>query len=129
LVTLLDHVRNFGDLLMMRSVLKENFGTNRDEVILKTVQDVLLNVFGEKSFKKMLRVMKENYALEWQDIPEKSQLFASALRDILGHGSTIIEDLIVENLYVSFGKELMWKKELSFSDYITQLCSCFQAVC
>ena len=112
----------------MRSVLKENFGTNRDEVILKAIQDILLNVFGEKSFKKMLRVMKENYALEWQDIPEKSQTFSSALRDILGHGSIIIEDLIVENLYISFGKELMWKKEFSFSGYITQLSSCFQDV-
>ena len=112
---------------MMRSVLKENPGTNREEAILKTVQDVLLDVFGEKSFKKMLRVMKVNYALEWQDIPEKSQTFSSALGNILGHGSIIIEDLIVENLYNSFGKELMWKKEFSFSDYISQLCSWSQA--
>jgi hypothetical protein len=114
---------------MMRSVLKENLGINRNEVILKTVRDVFLNVFGEKSFKRMLQVMKESYALDWQDIPERSQVFSSALKDILGHGSIIIEDLIVENLYISFGKELMWKKEFSFSDYITQLSSCLQSVC
>ena len=53
--------------------------------------------------------------------PEKSQAFSSALSNILGHGSTIIEDLIIESLYLSFGKELLWKKELSFSDYISQI--------
>jgi hypothetical protein len=113
----------------MRSVSRENPCTNRNEVILKTVRDIFLNVFGEKSFRKMVQAMRENYALDWEDIPEKSHVFSSALKDILGHGSIIIEDLIVENLYTSFGKELMWKKEFSFSDYITQLDSCLQSVC
>ena len=106
---------------MMKNILKDNLDSSRNDVVLKTIQNILLNVFGERSFKRILRIMREKYMLEWQEIPEKSQTFSSALEDILGRGSVIIEDLILENLYMSCGKELVWKEELSFSDYVSLL--------
>jgi hypothetical protein len=106
---------------MMRSIFKQSVEKGSDELILKTIQGVLLEVFGEKSVRKIRHILKENYSLEWQDVPEKSEAFSSALKEILGRGAAIIEDLIVENLYSSLGKELLWRKDYSFSDYISDL--------
>jgi hypothetical protein len=106
---------------MMRSVFKQSEEKDFDLVILKTIQGVLLNVFGEKSLRKIRHAMKENYALEWQEIPEKSEAFSYALKEILGRGAIIIEDLIVENLYTNFGKQLLWRNDFTFADYITNL--------
>ena len=106
---------------MMRTVFKQSVEKDNDEIILKTIQGVMLEIFGEKSLRKIRHVMKENYSLEWHDIPEKSEAFSSALKEILGRGAVIIEDLIVENLYNNFGKELLWRKDFSFTDYISNL--------
>jgi len=81
----------------------------------------MLDVFGERTMHKICQILKDNYYLEWQDIPEKSEAFSSALREILGRGAQIIEDLIVENLYNCYGRELQWKKGSTFSDYILNL--------
>ena len=96
---------------------------SRDGFILKTIEEVLISIFGKKTFNKMLLIMKRNYALEWNDIPRKSKEFSFALHQILGTGSMIIEDLIVENLYNSLGLEIVRKKNLSFSDYISKFVS------
>jgi hypothetical protein len=106
---------------MMRSVIKQGAEKDYDAQIQKMIQNVMLDVFGEKSLNKIRQILKENYSLEWQDIPEKSEAFSSALKEILGKGALIIEDLIVENLYSSYGKELQWRKDFSFSDYILSL--------
>lgn len=105
----------------MRSVIKQGAEKDYDAQIQKTVQNVMLDVFGEKTLNKIHQILKESYYLEWQDIPEKSEAFSSALKEILGKGALIIEDLIVENLYSSYGKELQWRKDFSFSDYILSL--------
>ncbi len=105
----------------MRSVMKQGAERDYDAQIQKTVQTVMLDVFGEKTLNKIHSILRENYYLEWQDIPEKSEAFSTALKDILGKGAQIIEDLIVENLYSSYGRELQWRKEFSFSDYLLSL--------
>ena len=94
-----------------------------DGLILKTIEEVLINIFGKKTFNKMLLIIKRNYALEWNEIPRKSKEFSFALRQILGTGSMIIEDLITENLYNSFGLEIVRRKDFSFSDYISRVAS------
>jgi len=94
-----------------------------DGLILKTVEEVLINVFGKKTFNKMLLIIERDYALKWKEIPKRSKEFSLALRQILGTGSMIIEDLIVENLYNSVGLEIVRKKNLSFSEYISRFAS------
>jgi len=96
---------------------------SQDGLILKTIEEVLISIFGQKTFNKMLVIMKRNYALEWSEIPRRSKEFSFALREILGTGSMIIEDLIVENLYNSLGLEIVRKKNLSFSDLISRFMS------
>jgi len=113
---------------MTKSLLEHSLEGNRDDLILKTIQDILTEVFGEKSFRKMRQTMKQSYSLEWYEVPLKSDVFSSALRRILGSGSVIIEDLIIESLYFNLGLELRWKKGFSFPDYIAQLPSASRTV-
>ena len=46
---------------------------------------------------------------------------ADSLPKILGTGSVIIEDLILETLYSKLGCQLQWKKDCRFPDYIAEL--------
>jgi len=104
----------------MKTLLK---GVDKDHntVILRTIQNVFLDIFGEKTLKKVRQILKDNYSLDWPEIPEKSEVFAAALKEIFGKGATIIEDLIIENLYNSLGKDLPAKNNYTFSDYISSL--------
>ncbi len=65
--------------------------------------------------------MKKSYSLKWEEIPKRGQVFADALRQILGSsGAVIIEDLILENFYAKLGLEFKWKKSYRFSDYVRE---------
>ncbi|RJS76310.1 hypothetical protein CW712_01985 [Candidatus Bathyarchaeota archaeon] len=110
----------------MKIISKQRLRKGYNDLVLQTTYDVLVDVFGEKTFSQMLQVMKESYALEWEDIPEKSQVFSSALRKMLGRGATIIEDLIIEKLCLTLGKQLRWEKGLSFSDYLDKLAASYE---
>lgn len=103
-----------GDLITV-----ENHKLN--EVILKTINDVLLDIFGNKSVERMMLVMDEVYSLKWDEIPEKTEVFEVALRDLLSKGHMIIEDLILENLYPKFGVPFKLKSGYHFSDYMEDL--------
>ncbi len=92
-----------------------------NETILDTIEDILLDIFGKRSFNVILEVVKENYSLNWKDVPGKAQVFAEALNHVLGVGSIIIQDLIIESLCIKLNTELKWKKAYRFSDYIDQL--------
>jgi len=112
----------------MKSLSNHQLEREYDGFVVKTIKVVLKEVLGEKAFRKMIRVMRENYSLELDDLPEKTEAFSWVLREILGEGSTIIEDLIVENLYTSLGLVLTWKRDFSLSDYIAELPSTYRPV-
>ena len=96
-----------------------------DDLLLETIGDVLKQVFGENSAKILLRHVKKSYSLKWEEIPKRAQVFSDALRNILGQGGVIIEDLILETLYSKLELEFKWKKGYGFSDYIKELRSRF----
>jgi len=92
-----------------------------DDLLLETIGDVLRQVFGENSAKIILRNMKKSYSLKWEEIPKRAQVFSDALRNLLGSGGVIIEDLILETLYSKLELKFEWKKGYRFSDYIKEL--------
>lgn len=112
----------------MKSLSNHQFEQNYANFILKTIKDVLKEVLGEKTFRKMVRIMRDNYSLDIDDLLEKTEAFSGVLHEILGQGSVIVEDLIVENLYMSIGLALTWKKGFSLSDYIAELPSAYKPV-
>ena len=104
---------------------KEDPLTRVDILLLETIDDVLKQVFGERSAKTILRNMKKTYSLKREEIPKRGQVFSDALQKTLGSGAVIIEDLIVETFYSKLELEFKWKKGYGFSDYIKELRSKF----
>ena len=92
-----------------------------DDLILNTIEKILLDIFGKKSLNSILLIMKKNYSLEWKDIPDRVDVFSKALHKIFGKGSVIIENQIIENLYLKLDLTFKWKKGYKFTNYINEL--------
>ena len=98
-----------------------------DDLLLETINDILLDIFRNKSLHNMMLVMDEVYSLKWDEIPEKTETFELALQNILRRGHVIIEDLILENLYPKLGVSFQFKSGYNFSDYMEDLKKVSQA--
>ncbi len=89
-----------------------------DEVFDETVDEVIKNVFEDKAAKSILIYFKES---DSQELNEKVRVLTESLPKILGAGSVIIEDLILEALYLKYGMELRRRKGYGFTNYIMEL--------
>jgi len=67
-------------------------------VLLQAVDDGLL-VASEIVRAVIYDRLQRTYQIRREEIPEKLELFHTALRDLLGAGCEILEKLIVKNLY------------------------------
>jgi hypothetical protein len=92
-----------------------------DKLINEAVEEIMLNIFGKRTFERILRIMRDKYSLRIDEISDKPQVFSKALRGIIGKNSVIIEDLIVESLYLRIGLKSRWKKNYRFPDYIIEI--------
>ncbi|MEM2431655.1 MAG: hypothetical protein QXX94_06855 [Candidatus Bathyarchaeia archaeon] len=92
-----------------------------NKIISEVAEEVMLNIFSRKALDNILRAMREKYFLDLDEMPKHPSIFSEALRRIIGVGSIIIEDLIIENLYIKLGLEFQWKKNYTFSDYINEI--------
>jgi len=85
----------------------------------------LKQVFGEEPAKIILQHAKKS--AKWEENPKRVEAFAEALREILGSGSVLIENLILKSLYSKLELKFEEKKGYGFSDYVKELrekCSC-----
>lgn len=89
-----------------------------DDVVIQTIDEVVRNVFEDEIAETIF-----GYSIKGgsKKMNEKVQAFADSLPKILGTGSVIIEDLILEALYSRLGFEIKWKKDYRFPDYISEL--------
>ena len=92
-----------------------------DGLIREAVKDVLTEIFGELPLTYMFLTMTEKYHFEFNDIPQEPRLFSRALQDIFGNNHTIIEDLILEKLYLTLKHKIPLNEGYTFSDYIRTL--------
>ncbi len=92
-----------------------------DSVILEIVESVLTEILGVEPTRVLLETMKKRYHLDIQEIPQDPRIFSHALEKILGSNHKIIEDLILENLYLKLKVRLKMKEGYTFSDYIMGL--------
>jgi hypothetical protein len=92
-----------------------------DGLIIKTIEKVLMEIFGELPLTYILQGMKEKFNLGVNDAPSEPRAFSRALREILGKNSVIIEDLILENLYLNLEIRYKLEEGYNFSDYIRDL--------
>jgi len=85
---------------------------------VETIDEVVRNVFDDKTAHIILKSFKDSSS---EKLDERLQIFTDTLSKILGVGSIIIQDLILESLYSKFGLELQRKKDYTFEEYILEL--------
>ena len=96
-------------------------GRNFNDVLQVTIKDTLLGIFGEKSTKTIFKTMEKVHSIRLDDVSSKSNTFDVALKDILGTGHQIVEDMILENLFDRTGKVFEYRENYSFSDYVNSI--------
>ena len=89
-----------------------------DDVVVQTIDEVVRNVFEDEIAETIFRYSRRSIPGK---VDDKVQAFADSLPKVLGTGSVIIEDLILETLCSRLGFELEWKKDYRFPDYIAEL--------
>ena len=92
-----------------------------DNTLLVTIDDLLTEIFNENTLRKIYGTMEKVYSLKKEEIPSNIQLFERSLKDMIGSGHTIIEDLLLEKLYSMNGLNYEYKKDYELSDYIIEL--------
>jgi hypothetical protein len=90
-----------------------------EDTVKQTIKDIIRNVFEDdevvESIFQYFNKTRSN-AME-----EHAHILTDALPTILGSGSIIIEDLILETLYSKYNLDIVWKKDYRFADYLTDL--------
>lgn len=94
---------------------------NFNDVLQVTIKETLLGIFGEKSTKTIFKTMEKVHSIRLDDVSSKSHVFDVALKDILGTGHQIVEDMILENLFDRTGKVFEYRENFSFSDYVNSI--------
>ena len=85
---------------------------------IDAVDEVVRNVFKDETAKVILKSLENPSS---GTLPERLQIFTDALPKILGVGSVIIEDLILETLHSKLNLEFQWKKDYTFREYVMEL--------
>jgi len=89
-----------------------------DDVFNETVDEVIKNVFEDKAAKSILGHFTASNS---EELDEKVKFLTDSLPKILGAGFVIIEDLILETLYLKYGRDLKRRKGYGFRNYIMEL--------
>jgi len=92
-----------------------------NDVLQVTIRETLLGIFGEKSTKTIFRTMEKVHSIRLDNVFSKSHTFDVALKDILGTGHQIVEDMILENLFDKTGNVFEYRENFSFSDYVNSI--------
>jgi hypothetical protein len=93
---------------------------NFDDFLVNTIKEVLENVFDKNTALTLLQYTLLHYIGEndKEKLDTQVQCFSDSLHKILGNGATIVEDLILENLFSKLNMELKWRKDYTFSDQV-----------
>ena len=89
-----------------------------DDLLVSAVDETLKQVFREAGAKVVYNYLKNNSDLKLEEIAEKPQVFLASLRRLLGSGASVIENLILQNLYSKLDLKFEEEKGYEFSDYI-----------
>lgn len=77
-----------------------------------------LNVLAESGKQMLFFHLEKNCSINRHDIPQKPEAFAAGLEKIFGVGASILEKIILKNLYSKLELKYEDKKNYTFEDYI-----------
>jgi hypothetical protein len=92
-----------------------------NNVLLEAIDETLKEVFKEIGANVIYNFLENSYHLNSEEIAEKSEIFANGLDSLLGSGASVVEKLILENLYHKLELEYEEKESLEFSNCIKKL--------
>jgi len=92
-----------------------------DDLLLKILNETMREVFNEVGTKVICDFLQNNYHLKPEEIAEKPEVFSTGLKKLLDSGASVIEKLILKNLYSKLELKIEEKKGYGFSDYIKEL--------
>ncbi len=90
-----------------------------EDTVKQTIKEIIRNVFEDDEVVESLFQYFHKTSSNMMD--ENTQILTDALPKILGSGSVIIEDLILETLYSKYNLDIVWKKDYGFADYLIEL--------
>lgn len=89
-----------------------------EDLLLDAVDEVVRNVFDDETATIILGYLKDNSS---KMLDERVRIFSQSLPRILGIGSVIIEDLVLETMYSKLGLEFEPKRDCDFEKYVLEL--------
>ena len=90
-----------------------------EDTVKQTIKEIIRNVFEDDEVVES--IFQYFNKTSTNVIDENAQILSHALPKVLGSGSIIIEDLILETLYSKYNLDIVWKKDYRFTDYLTDL--------
>ena len=90
-----------------------------EDTVKQTIKEIIGNVFEDDEVVESIFQYFNKTRSNAMD--ENAQILTDTLPKILGSGSIIIEDLILETLYSKYNLDIVWKKDYHFADYLTDL--------
>jgi len=90
---------------------------NLDKILEEAIEEGL-NVLGSSGKQMLFFHLEKNYRLKKQEITRKPEAFAVAIEEIFGAGASVLEKIIVKNVYSKLGLKYQEKKMYRFSDYL-----------
>lgn len=96
----------------------------REEKIEKIILDAVdegLKTLGESGKQAIFFHLERTYSIKKSDIPKKPDAFAEGLEKIFGGGATVIQKIILENLYSKLGLKYEDRDDYSFTDYLNDI--------
>ena len=90
-----------------------------EDNVKQTIKEIIRNVFEDDEVVES--IFQYFTKTSTNVIDENAQIMTDALPKVLGSGSIIIEDLILETLYSKYNLDIVWKKDYRFADYLTDL--------
>ena len=90
-----------------------------EDTVKQTIKEIIRNVFEDDEVVES--IFQYFHKTRSNAMDENAQILTDTLPKILGSGSIIIEDLILETLYSKYNLDIVWKKDYHFADYLTDL--------
>ena len=91
-----------------------------DRIFLDAAEEGLMQVLGETASEMTFLHLERYRGLKKAEIPRKIEEFSSALTELLGTGTCLLENLFIKRLYSKLEVEYE-KSELRFADQVEGL--------
>ena len=91
------------------------------DLLLSAVNETVKQIFKEAGAEVIFNFIEKQCHLKLEEIVEKPEVFSAGLERLTVSATSVIEKMILENLYSKLELKFVEKKGYEFSDYIKDL--------